>query len=187
MSSERCNLACAPIKASDQPAHPRSLIRVFDGHLWVVKGPKIINGIEQPVYLCITICWLVLNGEGLNMHLNPCVRKPWCPAVNEGTFIHCAHPLDYKAKQLTCFFLRGANSACHRDSVWGFCLPKCRARLLKDNLFVSFWEKSQNAIHVEMFKSYWIQAACLGRCLLVERAFNGWLCILLEYQWKRSC
>ena len=31
VSSKRYKFACAPIKDSDQSAHPRSLIRVFDG------------------------------------------------------------------------------------------------------------------------------------------------------------
>ena len=31
VSSKRYKLACAHIEDSDQPAHPRSLIRVFDG------------------------------------------------------------------------------------------------------------------------------------------------------------
>ena len=32
--------ACAPSEDSDQPAHPRSLIRIFARALWVAKDPK---------------------------------------------------------------------------------------------------------------------------------------------------
>ena len=40
VSSKRYKLACAPIEDSDQPAHARSLIRVFDGR---TIGRQVFN------------------------------------------------------------------------------------------------------------------------------------------------
>ena len=41
MSSKRKKLACAPIKDSDQPVHPHSLIRVFDGRSVSSQGSNV--------------------------------------------------------------------------------------------------------------------------------------------------
>ena len=38
MSSKMYKLACAPTKDSDQSAHQRSLIRVFDGRSMSIQG-----------------------------------------------------------------------------------------------------------------------------------------------------
>ena len=43
-SSKRYTLACVPIEDSDQPAHPRSLIRVFDGRSMGSKGSNVSSG-----------------------------------------------------------------------------------------------------------------------------------------------
>ena len=41
VSSKRYKLACASAEDSDQPVHPRSLIRVFGGRLCVAKSAFI--------------------------------------------------------------------------------------------------------------------------------------------------
>ena len=37
------NIACVPSEDSDQPAHPRSLIRVFAGHSVDSQGSKVLQ------------------------------------------------------------------------------------------------------------------------------------------------
>ena len=44
VSSEMYMLACAPIEDSDQPAHPRSLIRVFDRSSMGSLGSIVSSG-----------------------------------------------------------------------------------------------------------------------------------------------
>ena len=38
---QRYKLGCAPNEYSDQPAHPRSLVRVFDGRTIASKGSNV--------------------------------------------------------------------------------------------------------------------------------------------------
>ena len=52
VSSERYKLACASAEDSDQPAHPRSLIRVFGGRLCVAKGAFIRHNTKTLIRLC---------------------------------------------------------------------------------------------------------------------------------------
>ena len=54
VSSQRYKLACAPIKSSEQPAHSRSLIRIYDGHSVVSQEPNVTSG-EKPKAL-IRLC-----------------------------------------------------------------------------------------------------------------------------------
>ena len=44
MSNKQYRFDCAPIQGSDQPAHPRSLIRVFDRHSMTSQGSNISTG-----------------------------------------------------------------------------------------------------------------------------------------------
>ena len=44
VSSKRYKMVCASIKNSDQPAHPRSLIRVFDGRSTGSQGSNFSSG-----------------------------------------------------------------------------------------------------------------------------------------------
>ena len=43
-SSKSDKLACAPIEDSDQPAHLRRLIRVYDGHSMCSQGSNVSSG-----------------------------------------------------------------------------------------------------------------------------------------------
>ena len=44
VSNKRYKLACAPIEDSDQPVHPQSPIRIFDGHSMGRQGSNISSG-----------------------------------------------------------------------------------------------------------------------------------------------
>ena len=61
--------ACAPSEDSDQPAHSRSLIRVYEGALWVAKDPKRLQADSE----CAADLGLRLA------HMHSC-RKRWTPA-----------------------------------------------------------------------------------------------------------
>ena len=43
-SNHRYRFACVPIEDSDQPAHPRSLIKVFDGRSMESQGSYVSSG-----------------------------------------------------------------------------------------------------------------------------------------------
>ena len=44
---ETYNKSCAPSEDSDQPAHPRSLIRVFADRMYLLQPPAIQRGINE--------------------------------------------------------------------------------------------------------------------------------------------
>ena len=49
-----CKLACALIEDSDQPAHPRSLIRIYNGHSVVSQEPNDSSG--EKIMTLIGLC-----------------------------------------------------------------------------------------------------------------------------------
>ena len=59
VSCKMYKLACAPTKDSDQPAHPRSLIRAFDGRSMGNKGLNVSSGGKTMtlIRLCGCVDW----------------------------------------------------------------------------------------------------------------------------------
>ena len=51
VSSMRKKLACVPIEDSEQPAHPHSLIRVFDGRSIASQESSISSGRKLSIIL----------------------------------------------------------------------------------------------------------------------------------------
>ena len=68
MSSKRYKLAYAPIEDSDVPAHLRSLIRVFKGHIICSKGFNVLRR-KTKTLTRLCVCWRVDDGPTLNAGL----------------------------------------------------------------------------------------------------------------------
>ena len=56
---KRYKLACAPIEDTDQPAHPHSLIRDYDGHSMVAKGRAFLQAENEDYYQTVPMRRLI--------------------------------------------------------------------------------------------------------------------------------
>ena len=77
VSNKRYKLACVPIKDSDQPAHPYSLIRVYNRHPMGSQRSNVSSDEELRLW---SDCVKVLTDLNLHcMHMPTCILC-WSPA-----------------------------------------------------------------------------------------------------------
>ena len=113
------NIACAPSEDSDQPAHPRSLIRVFAAH---IVEPRIHSVFRRTAKTLMSLCgcagWSESSLDAYEIHL--CTLGMLCP----GSFV------SGKNRNIqTCICLRGRVFAFYIFFLFSWKMTSCSRKV----------------------------------------------------------
>ena len=77
---------CASIEDSDQPAHPRSLIRLFAGCSMYSKYPKLLQADidKQKFFFFFFLIWVLRPFQEYFTYIEPIVHRRWAKTGEPG-------------------------------------------------------------------------------------------------------